>query len=42
MWIVYNKEDNYLCGWIVESEKEAIKQCKENKELTYKYVYIGG
>ena len=42
MWIVYNKEDSPSCGWAVESEAEAIRQCEEDSSLTYKYVYYGG
>lgn len=38
MWIVYNKEDSWTCGWQVNSEKEALEQCLKNDNLTYKYI----
>lgn len=38
MWYVYNRQDSWQCGWVVKSEEEALKQCIENDELTYKYV----
>ncbi len=38
MWIVYNKEDSPECGWTVDSEKEAKKQCAENEDLRYVYM----
>lgn len=38
MWIVFNREDSWECGWQVKSEAEAIRQCKENETLTYVYV----
>jgi len=41
MWIVYNREDTYDCGWEVESREEAIQQCEEDENLTYVYVSIG-
>ena len=40
MWIVYNKQDTWECGWVVYSEAEAIRQCKEDDSLTYIYVGI--
>ena len=39
MWYVYNKQDSWECGWEVETEDEAIQQCKEDEELTYCYRY---
>ena len=41
MWIVYNREDSWECGFQVKSEKEAISYCKENQDYTYKYIYLG-
>ena len=38
MWIVYNKEDSWQCGWSVNSEQEAIAECERDKNLTYKYI----
>ena len=38
MWIVYNIEDSWQCGWEVLSGEEAEKQCEENPGLTYKYI----
>lgn len=35
MWIVYNKEDSAECGWEVETEAEAIRQCEEDNNLIY-------
>ena len=35
MWIVYNREDSSDCGWEVETEVEAIRQCEEDDSLTY-------
>lgn len=42
MYIVYNwKEDSPDCGWSVESEEEAIRQCDENPDLNYIYRMYG-
>lgn len=35
MWIVYNREDSSDCGWEVETEAEAIRQCEEDDSLIY-------
>lgn len=35
MWIVYNREDSSDCGWEVETEAEAVRQCEEDDSLTY-------
>ncbi len=35
MWIVYNMQDGSDCGWEVETEAEAIRQCKEDDNLNY-------
>ena len=34
-WIVYNKEDTPDCGWVVENEQEAKRQCAEDENLDY-------
>lgn len=39
MWIVYNREDSWECGWQVASEAEAKRRCREDENLTY--IYIG-
>ena len=38
MWYVFNKEDSWECGWSVDSEKDAIKQCDADTSLNYCYV----
>lgn len=38
MWIVYQREDTYVCGFEVETEKEAVDYCKANDGYTYIYV----
>lgn len=38
MWIVYNRQDSWECGFEVHTENEAIEFCSENEEYTYKYV----
>ena len=35
MWIVYNMQDGSDCGWEVETEEEAIRQCEEDDSLNY-------
>jgi hypothetical protein len=39
MWIVYNRQDSPDCGWVVDSEKEAQRQCKEDESLAY--IWLG-
>ena len=38
MWYVFNRQDSWECGWTVKSQREAIKQCAEDENLTYCYV----
>jgi hypothetical protein len=38
MWIVYNKEDSWECGYSVNSRAEAEAECDKNEDLTYRYV----
>lgn len=38
MWYVYNIQDSWQLGWVVESEKVAKEFCKNNPEYTYIYV----
>ena len=38
MWIVYNKQDSWECGWKVRNRVEAIRQCERDENLTYCYV----
>lgn len=40
MWIVYNKQDSWECGWAVASEEEARRQCEEDENLTYIFAGI--
>lgn len=35
MWIVFNIEDSSELGWQVSSEREALRQCRENDNLDY-------
>lgn len=38
MWYVFNREDSWMCGWVVANMDEAINQCNRNSELTYCYI----
>ena len=38
MWYVYDREDNWEQGWIVNSREEAERQCAENSSLSMLYV----
>ena len=38
MWIVYNKEDSWECGYSVNSRAEAEAECDKDEDLTYRYV----
>ena len=40
MWMVFNKQDSWQCGYSVASESEAQKICKEDTEMDYCYVGI--
>lgn len=45
MWIVFNRQDSWQCGWAVESEAEAKRQCEEDESLTYIFagcIYVEG
>ena len=42
MWVVYNKQDSWQCGFEVPTEQEAYEYCKENAEYTYQYVNMKG
>lgn len=42
MWVVYNKQDSWQCGFEVPTEQEAYEYCKENAEYTYQYVDFKG
>lgn len=42
MWVVYNKQDSWQCGFEVPTEQEAYEYCKENTEYTYQYVNMKG
>ena len=41
MWIVYNRQDSWECGISVKNEAEAIRRCKMDENLTYRYICIG-
>lgn len=36
MWYVYNIEASWECGWSVDSEEEAIRECEADDSLNYK------
>ena len=38
MWMVYNREDSWECGYSVGNETEAREICKANEEFNYCYV----
>lgn len=37
-WIVYRIGDPIECGWRVESEEEAKRQCRDDNSLDYAFV----
>ena len=38
MWIVFNRQDNWECGYSVASEAEAKSVCEKDTEMVYTYV----
>ena len=40
MWIVFNREDSWECGWQAKNESDAIRQCAKDESLTYYYVRL--
>lgn len=38
MWIVFNREDSWECGYSVANEGVAREICKANEEMDYRYV----
>ena len=38
MWIVYNREDSWECGFEVKTETDAIDYCRQYQNYTYIWV----
>lgn len=38
MWMVFNREDSWECGYSVTNEVEALNICKNDKTMDYCYV----
>ena len=38
MWMVFNKQDSWMCGYSVATEGEALEICREDEEMDCCYV----
>ena len=38
MWIVFNRQDSWVCGYSVANEAEAVQICKADDTMDYCYV----
>lgn len=38
MWIVFDNQEDWLQGYSVNNEAEALEICNRNSDMTYQYV----